>query len=84
VPEALYRIAESYQNEAALPEAVAAFQAVIDQFGESTWAPWSMLRQGECFATLGKKSEARLFWEDVIRKYPKSKAAKEAKTLLGR
>ena len=50
----------------------------------STWAPWSMLRQGECFESMGKKDEAKLFWQDVVRKYPKSKAAKEAKGRLGK
>lgn len=83
-PEALYRIAESYQNESAYADAATAFQVVIDKYGTSTWAPWSMLRQGECFEAMGKKAEAKLFWEDVIRKYPKSKAAKEAKTHLGK
>jgi TolA-binding protein len=41
-----------------------------------------MLRQGECFAAMGKTKEAKLFWADVVAKYPKSKAAKEAKELL--
>ena len=82
-PEALYRIAESYQNESAYADAATAFQVVIDKYATSTWAPWSMLRQGECFEAMGKKAEAKLFWEDVVRKYPKSKAAKEAKTHLG-
>lgn len=83
-PEAYYRIAESYQNESAFAEAAAAFQVVIDKFGTSTWAPWSMLRQAECFESMGKKAEAKLFYEEVIAKYPKSKAAKEAKAKLGR
>lgn len=83
-PEALYRIAESYQNESAYADAATAFQVVIDKYATSTWAPWSMLRQGECFEAMGKKAEAKLFWEDVVRKYPKSKAAKEAKTHLGK
>lgn len=80
--EAHYRIAESFQNEEAYAEAAAAFQTVVDTFPQSTWAPWSMLRQGECFAALGRKDAAKLFWEDVVKKYPKSKAAKEAKVHL--
>ena len=36
------------------------------------------------FAALGDKSTARLFWQAVIDTYPKSKAAKEAKSLLAR
>jgi tol-pal system protein YbgF len=82
--EAQYRVAESWQNEARCNEAVSAFQAVIDGWPQSTWAPWSMLRQGECFATLGKPDDAKVFYGEVVRLYPKSKAAKEAKEHLGR
>lgn len=82
VPEALYRVAESYQNESDFASATAAFQEVVDGYPKSTWAPWSVLRQGECFAALGKTKEAKLFWNDVVAKYPSSKAAKEAKAHL--
>lgn len=82
VSEAWYRIAESYQNEGAYKDAAVTFQKVVDNYPDSSWAPWAMLRQGECFASLGKAKEAKLFWEEVIRLYPKSKAAKEAKAKL--
>jgi tol-pal system protein YbgF len=84
VPEAQYRVAESWQNEADYKAAASAFQVVVDKFPTSTWAPWSMLRQGECFVALGDKATAKLFWDDVIARYPKSKAAKEAKTHTGK
>lgn len=84
VAEAYYRIAESWQNEGNFQEAAAAFKTVVDRYAQSTWAPWSILRIGECFASLDQKDTAKLFWQDVIQKYPKSKAAKEAKTLLGK
>ena len=35
-------------------------------------------------AALGQKDTAMLFWNAVISKYPKSKAAKEAKTALAK
>ncbi|MDP2309264.1 MAG: tetratricopeptide repeat protein [Pseudomonadota bacterium] len=84
VAEAYYRIAESWQNEADYKTAAAAFQLVSDKYSQSTWAPWSVLRVGECFAALGDKENARLFWSDVVQRFPKSKAAKEAKTLLAK
>ncbi len=84
VPEALYRVAESYQNDGNFSAAAAAFQKVLSDFADSTWAPWSMLRQGECFLSMGRPDEARLFWNDVVKLYPKSKAAKEAKTYLAK
>lgn len=82
VAEAHYRIAESWQNEADYKTAAAAFQLIADNHADSTWAPWSVLRVGECFSALGDKDTAKLFWSDVVQRYPKSKAAKEAKSLL--
>lgn len=82
VPEAYYRVAESYQNEKNFQTAAAKYQVVIDKYPKSAWAPWAILRQGECFASMGMRKEAEIFWKDVIRAYPDSKAAKEAKTLL--
>lgn len=83
IAEALYRVAESYQNESDFINGVQAFQAVIDAASTSTWAPWSMLRQGECMESLGRLDDAKVFWRATAEKYPKSKAAKEAKGHLG-
>ena len=43
-----------------------------------------MLRQGECFEGLGQRDNASLFYDDVIRLFPRSKAAREAKALKSR
>lgn len=77
--EAYYRIAESFQNEGEYKQAAGAFQDVLDKAPTSTWASWSLLRQGECFEGLGRAADAKIFYCDVLKKYPKSKAAKEAK-----
>ena len=82
VPEALYRRAESRFNDGDYSTAVLKFQEVIDQYKTSPWAPWAMLRQGEAFEAQGQVGNAQLFYEDVIRMWPKSKAAKEAKQKL--
>jgi tol-pal system protein YbgF len=82
--EAHYRRAEAAFNAQDFPSAVLRFQMVIDNYKNSTWAPWAMLRQGECFESQGQKDNARLFYEDVVRLWPKSKAAKEAKTKMGK
>ncbi len=47
-------------------------------------APPALLRQGDCFDGMGRKEDATIFYEDVIRRYPKSKAAKTAKSRLGK
>jgi len=41
-----------------------------------------MLAQGDAFKEWGQSDNARLFYEEVVRVYPKSEAAKEAKKLL--
>lgn len=84
VPEAKYRLAEAKFNAKDYAAAVLAFQAVIDEHRDSPWASWAMLRQGECFEAQGQTKNAKLFYEDTVRLYPKSKAAKEAKAKLGK
>jgi len=82
--EALYHLAETYYNDKQFQQAVLRYQDVVDAKPSSGWAQWSMVRQGQCFAALGKKAEAELFWEDIVNQFPRSKAAAEAKKLLGR
>lgn len=80
--EARYRHAEAAFNGERYQEAVLRFQTVIDRHKGSAWAPWAMLRQGECFEKQGQADNARLFYEDVVRMWPKSKAAKDARGRL--
>lgn len=82
LPEARYRRAEAAFNAKEYPQAVLRFQEVIDKHKDSRWAPWAMLRQGESFDAQGQPDNARLFYEDVSRYWPKSKAAAEAKRKL--
>lgn len=82
--EAKYRLAESYFNEGEYQQAVLRFEDVVQGGGTSPWVAWSMVRQGECFKAMGKDAEAQIFWEDVVARFPRSKAAKEAKEFLGR
>ena len=84
VTEAMYRRAESYYNSKDYSAAVLKFQEVIDRDKKSAWAAWAMLRQGECFDQQGQHDNARLFYEDVVRMWPKSPAAKEARAKLGK
>ncbi len=82
--EALYRRAEAAFNQKNYPGAVLRFQEVIDAHKRSVWAAYAMYRQGECFEAQGQRDNARLFWEDVIRLWPDTKAAKLAKKKLGK
>lgn len=80
--EARYRLGEVAFNSKNFPLAVLRFQEVIDSHKKSKWAPWAMLRQGEAFAAQGQKDNAELFYEELVKKWPDSDAAKEAKDKL--
>lgn len=80
--EVRYRIAETLYNEARWGQAARAFEVVLSNHPDSDWAAWSMLRQGESFESMNQPDNARFFYEDLVSKYPKSEAAKEAKAKL--
>lgn len=79
VAEARYRIGESWLNESNWGKAVNSFQAVVDNHPRSDWAAWAMLGQGDAFAGKGEPANARLFYDEVVKLYKTSEAAKEAK-----
>jgi TolA-binding protein len=82
VAEMRYIIAQSYLHEENWRAAAGELKTVLDNYGSSPWAPWSMLRLGECFEGLRKGDSAVLFYEGVVQSYPRSDAAKEAKRRL--
>lgn len=84
IEEIKYRLAEAHLAQRNYGKAALAFKGVIDDHPKSPWASWSMLRQGDCFKGLGQADNARLFYDGVIQRYPKSEAAKEASAKLGR
>ncbi len=82
--EIAYRLAETYFEEKAYSKAALAFKRVLDDAPRSPWASWAMLRQGDCFQGLGQADNARLFYDGVIQRFPRSDAAKEAEARLRR
>jgi TolA-binding protein len=80
--ETRYRLAETFFNEKRWGTAARAFHMVVTNHAQSPWAAWSMLRQGECFEQMGQPDNAQIFFEDLVATFPKSDAAKEAKTRL--
>jgi tol-pal system protein YbgF len=82
--EATYRRAEAAKVAEDYENAVLRYQEVIDQFNGSAFAPWAMFRQGECFKAQGQEANAKVFYGEVIRIYPKSRAARSARKQLGK
>jgi TolA-binding protein len=62
--------------------AALAFDDFKKQYPNDPAIPQAMYRQANAFRLLGKKEEARLFYQDVIDKFPKSSQAGRAKNEL--
>ncbi len=80
-PKYRFHLAESYLKEGNSAKAVGEFQKVIDGYPASDWAAWSMVRQGDSFAAMEQGENAVLFYEEVLRMFPDSEAADEARRL---
>jgi len=80
--EAHFGRGETFYAEDKCREALAEYGKVIGDYPKSASAPNAYLRSGDCFAKLKMKDEARLALEELIKNYPRSPAAKEAKTRL--
>lgn len=82
--EIRYRIGETWLNEGRYRQAARAFRDVTDQHANSEWAPWALLRSGECFEGMGHAEDAKVFYQSILQSYPSSDAAGEAKKRLRR
>jgi TolA-binding protein len=82
VGEARYRRATAAQKAGNHQQAVLRYQEVIDKHKMSAWASWAMFKQGECFALQGQQGNARVFFNEVLRIFPGTPAAAEAKKRL--
>jgi tol-pal system protein YbgF len=74
-----YWIGESYYRERLWREAVYEFHKVMDNFPESDKVPDALLKIGFAFEHVGLTDDARVFLDEVQRRYPKSSAARLAR-----
>jgi tol-pal system protein YbgF len=80
--EAEFLLGESYFRDGDPMNSIQAFQALIEDFPQSERIPTVMLRQGEAFLALGQKEDAKVFFNELERAYPKSAEAKKAQAHL--
>lgn len=64
---------KKYENSASY------FSKIYTKWPKSSYAPKSLLYIARCFKKMGKKAEAKATFNELIKKYPKSKQAKKAK-----
>ena len=77
-----YYLAESYYALDRYLEAVAEYQTVIHNFGQSRFAPAAFLKSGLCYQRLEEKQLAQRAFRELISKYPRSEEAEQARVAL--
>jgi tol-pal system protein YbgF len=73
---------ETFYVEKDYESAILSFQDVIDKYPGGEKAPDAMLKQGLSFQALNDKRNARIIYELLLSKYPKSPAAGKARQKL--
>ena len=63
-------------------KAAGAYQSAIGSQPKGAFVPYALLRQAECFEKGGNTAAAQIFYEDIKRLYPGTKAAKTASQRL--
>jgi TolA-binding protein len=80
--EAHFGMGETYYAESKCREALFEYAKVIQDFPKTPSAPDAYLHSSDCFAKLKMAEESRLALEELVKGFPKSEAAKTAKTKL--
>lgn len=63
-------------------KAVIKLQEFVDAYPNSQYVPVAMSIQAQCLLKIKKPKDAKVFLQDIISRFPKSKEAKEAKEKL--
>jgi tol-pal system protein YbgF len=80
--DASYWIGESYYAQRKYYEAILSYNDVLRDYERGDRAPAALLRQASAFAELGNKIDARVTLQTLIRKYPNTAEAEQAKETL--
>jgi len=81
-PNAWYWLGESYYVTQNYEIAQQSFEGLLSQFPDSSKVPDGMLKLGYCQAQLGQTERARTSFNEVLRLYPMSDAARFAQSQL--
>ncbi len=75
-------IGEAFYRQRDYKQAVAEFQKTVDTYTQTTQVAEALLKIGLCKRAMGDVAGARAAWEQVIKQYPRSEAATQARGLL--
>jgi tol-pal system protein YbgF len=83
-PSAQYWIGEAYYLQHDYRQALIEFQRALDWGPASSKAPEALVKAGLCHSYLREGTRAHEVWRRVIREFPDSPSADQARTLLAR
>ena len=75
-------IGEAYYRQRDYRQALGEFQKTVDGYTQAAQVSEALLKIGLCQRALGDPARAKASWEQVVKQFPKSDAARQARTLL--
>jgi TolA-binding protein len=78
----LFRSGETFFREKLYEKSILEYQKVIEKYPKGNKVPAALLKQGYAFQSLGDKVNARLIFEELVRKHPSTSEAKAASDKL--
>jgi tol-pal system protein YbgF len=75
-------IGEAYYRQRDYRQATAEFQKTVDHYTQTAEVAEALLKIGLCRRALGDAAAARAAWEQLVKQYPKSEAAAQARGFL--
>jgi len=75
-------IGECYYSEKQYQSSIETFQQVLNRYPNGNKTPNAMLKQAAAFQQIGDRTAARILYERLIDKFPKSPQAQIAKQKL--
>lgn len=75
---AQYLIGEAYYSEGKYANAIASFTKVVENFAKSEEVESAMFKNGQAFLQLRYCSEAKTYFQELVRRYPKTKYKNDA------
>lgn len=69
-PAAQFYIGESYFSEQKYPNAIGAFTKVVDNYPKAKEVQDAMFRNGQAFKALRYCGDARIYFQELLRRYP--------------
>jgi tol-pal system protein YbgF len=82
LPDAQYYIGETYYAAQDWQQAASEYNNVRKNYGKSARVPDALFKLGMCFEKLKLPDDAKLFYETIVQKHPKSSVAKDARARL--